>query len=112
MRLRGGSTVLSVGLTDTSWLKLLASLLQLVFLITGGGINFNTPAAYLPSYSAKRQLAFTTNLAFLASCHKADLAPTRLSGGSPPCIKTFLFAQTAGVLSLPVLLVILGVHDK
>ena len=67
MRLRGGSTVLSVGLTDTSWLKLLASLLQLVFLITGGGINFNTPAAYLPSYSAKRPLAFTPKVAFLAA---------------------------------------------
>ena len=67
MRLRGSSTVLSVGLTVTSWLKLLAGLLQLVLVVTGGGFNFNTPTAYLPSYSAKRQLAFTPSLAFLAT---------------------------------------------
>ena len=67
MHLRGGSTVLCVGLTNASWLKLLASLLQLVYVVTGGGFNFNTPAAYLPSYSAKRQLAFTPNVAFLAT---------------------------------------------
>ena len=64
---RGCSSVLSIGLTDTSWLNLLASLLQLVFVVTGGGFDFNTPAAYLPSYSAKRQLAFTPNLAFPAA---------------------------------------------
>ena len=67
MRLRGGSTVLSVGLTVFLLAKAIGQFITTCFRRYQRGVQLYTPTAYLSSYSAKRQLAFTPNLAFLAT---------------------------------------------
>ena len=92
-----GSTVLTVGLSNTSWLEVLASFLKVSFFVITGGFIFNTPVAYLPFYPAERHLSLYLSLGL--PCHEPALLRLDYHYDLLLDSISILIAQTTGLLS-------------